>query len=478
MKKTLLTLAIMLLGLGAASAAEDVTFSFSTTNNYGLPNDGETYIKDATEAKNGDVTLTLSRTGSGNGFRIWSDGLRLYKTNTNGSATIAITVNKENAVVTAITMTTGGSIPTVEIDNQTITYSSATKTYSWTGKATSPSIVLKKPSGSAVAISSLKITYEIENPDDTRADAEIKFPEASYIVDEGSEFTAPEPTKATTAALTYTSSNTEVATVNVTTGAVTIVAPGSTVITASAAENTEFKAGESSYTIDVAKVVNSIAETKAVTDKTLKLRINYPLTVGYKNGNNTFACNGDDFIQVYGTQPGYKVGDIIPAGWIGNYDLFKSTTPEILNPIGIQAATENNGFTPEKANYADITVADVNKILMLENVVFAEATPSDQTNFTGTVGETSVSLRNNYTLPSVEAGTYNVSVVVTIYNNAPSLYVTNYEKVDDTTGIADIVADENAPVEYFNLQGIRVDNPENGLYIRRQGNKVTKVIVK
>ena len=46
------------------------------------------------------------------------------------------------------------------------------------------------------------------------------------------------------------------------------------------------------------------------------------------------------------------------------------------------------------------------------------------------------------------------------------------------TGIADITVDENAPVEYFNLQGVRVANPENGLYIRRQGGKATKVYVK
>ena len=46
-----------------------------------------------------------------------------------------------------------------------------------------------------------------------------------------------------------------------------------------------------------------------------------------------------------------------------------------------------------------------------------------------------------------------------------------------TTGIADINADVNAPVEYFNLQGIRVANPENGMFIRRQGNQVTKVIM-
>ena len=47
-----------------------------------------------------------------------------------------------------------------------------------------------------------------------------------------------------------------------------------------------------------------------------------------------------------------------------------------------------------------------------------------------------------------------------------------------TSGIADITVDENAPVEFFNLQGVRVANPENGLYIRRQGNKATKVFVK
>lgn len=46
------------------------------------------------------------------------------------------------------------------------------------------------------------------------------------------------------------------------------------------------------------------------------------------------------------------------------------------------------------------------------------------------------------------------------------------------SGVAGIEADENAPVEYYNLQGIRVANPENGLYIVKQGNKVTKRVIK
>lgn len=39
-------------------------------------------------------------------------------------------------------------------------------------------------------------------------------------------------------------------------------------------------------------------------------------------------------------------------------------------------------------------------------------------------------------------------------------------------------AELNAPVEYYNLQGVKVANPENGVYIRVQGNKATKVLVK
>ena len=46
----------------------------------------------------------------------------------------------------------------------------------------------------------------------------------------------------------------------------------------------------------------------------------------------------------------------------------------------------------------------------------------------------------------------------------------------DAAGVEGIEIDENAPVEYYNLQGVRVENPANGLYIMRQGDKVVKVI--
>ncbi len=46
------------------------------------------------------------------------------------------------------------------------------------------------------------------------------------------------------------------------------------------------------------------------------------------------------------------------------------------------------------------------------------------------------------------------------------------------SGVAGIEADDNAPVEYYNLQGVRVATPEKGIYIVKQGNKVEKRVIK
>lgn len=48
-------------------------------------------------------------------------------------------------------------------------------------------------------------------------------------------------------------------------------------------------------------------------------------------------------------------------------------------------------------------------------------------------------------------------------------------------GVDNIVVDndQNTPIEYYNLQGVRIENPAAGqLYIKRQGSKATKVIIR
>ncbi len=57
-------------------------------------------------------------------------------------------------------------------------------------------------------------------------------------------------------------------------------------------------------------------------------------------------------------------------------------------------------------------------------------------------------------------------------------YTDNGNPFTPSSGVAGIEADENAAVEFFNMQGVKVSGEEPGLYIRRQGSKTTKVVVK
>lgn len=67
---------------------------------------------------------------------------------------------------------------------------------------------------------------------------------------------------------------------------------------------------------------------------------------------------------------------------------------------------------------------------------------------------------------------------LTAYNQVPQMAQGNQiVTLQGLEGIEGVVVDDaNAPVEYFNLQGVRVAEPVNGLYIRRQGSKTSKVI--
>ena len=69
-----------------------------------------------------------------------------------------------------------------------------------------------------------------------------------------------------------------------------------------------------------------------------------------------------------------------------------------------------------------------------------------------------------------KAGTYTLKFDL----NSMTLNVTP----TGSTGAVDLVVDENAPAEYYNLQGVRVYDPAGGLYLVRKGGKVSKVMIK
>ena len=83
--------------------------------------------------------------------------------------------------------------------------------------------------------------------------------------------------------------------------------------------------------------------------------------------------------------------------------------------------------------------------------------------------------------------------IIAVPNNDYSVYIYHYvpgtvaeklifavEPQSDPTGVEsiEVVEEIDAPVEYYNLQGVKVVEPSNGIFIKRQGNKVSKVYIK
>lgn len=67
----------------------------------------------------------------------------------------------------------------------------------------------------------------------------------------------------------------------------------------------------------------------------------------------------------------------------------------------------------------------------------------------------------------------NFTVGTSPTDGLPKLYI---EKGSSAiSAVAAEAVEANAPVEYFNLQGMKVSNPQSGIFIKRQGNKAIKV---
>lgn len=147
-------------------------------------------------------------------------------------------------------------------------------------------------------------------------------------------------------------------------------------------------------------------------------------------------------------------------------------------------------ITPTSDNKCDfllpnLTLPDLGNLGNIEVKDVKMTTTNGTTTYNGSVDGMKLmggGITANVTIEgtSNEAGQVNMNIdVLWVEANLP-IKVT-FTSNPATTGINDIyVNDTDAPVEYFNLQGVRVDadNLVPGIYVRRQGSKTDKVIVK
>ena len=82
-------------------------------------------------------------------------------------------------------------------------------------------------------------------------------------------------------------------------------------------------------------------------------------------------------------------------------------------------------------------------------------------------------------LANVSGNEYRVIALLTNAQTGDIINACQYSMTkDNSSNAVESVLDASAPAEYFNLNGVKVAQPCNGIFIRRQGDKVEKIIIK
>lgn len=329
--------------------------------------------------------------------------------------------------------------------------------------------------GKQLRVKTLSITYSAVGTSD-KEQAGLSFPEAGYTVEYGQEFTEPELTNPYSLTVSYESSKPEVATVDATTGEVTIVGVGTTTISAKSPEDDTYNAGNASYELTVMKKAESFSEIYAVGQNNTA-EVGFPMVVTYVNGANCYVqrLNAEDFSLLYSSALTYKVGDVIPADWTCKYSPY-GNLPEIVPASGTTMPESTETADVTYAKVSNITEADANRIVVIENVTFDAATPATKKGtFTGTVheGTETINFYVNFDgTPSVAAGAYDVTCAVSTYSATKlQAYPISYAE-HVATSISEVVTEGEQSGVMFDLQGRRVLTPRKGVIYVQGGKKI------
>lgn len=460
MKKLLLSLAAVVLGFTAATA--QTTWDF-VANTYGM-----TRLSGTTSEYNSDpltITNGTSKIEATGNTRLWADGFRVYKQSQFTISMSGATISKIELYGPKGTSLLTATAPIALSDNQPGSYAAGT----WTGAATSVSFKYTATKSNQ-AIGKIVITTE-GGPVEVKEDAEMSFPEATYTVKLGDAFNAPKVNKATDAEAVYSSDKEAVAKVDATTGNVTIVGAGKAIITATCAETKDFYAGTAKYTLIV-------EDANTFWAPNCKDKTNPEFTFVTVNGDfnpwsvdDRFGLKGSAFKNSKA-----NASDAVAASPVLDFTEYKAPMTldyrQALNQFKVndelidctdEAIAPYVSVVAKEEGAAEWTkIGDVNAPEKF-GWNFYDGTQVDLSAFAGK----KVQIGFRYVSTTECAGTWEIdNVVVKATKNADA--------------VESIVAeDTNAPVEYYNLQGVRVANPAAGnLYIVRQGNKVSKQIIK
>lgn len=280
--------------------------------------------------------------------------------------------------------------------------------------------------------------------------AVLSFPEKEYTVAIDQTFEAPRLTCNSDGEVTYSSSDQAVATVDESTGEITLEGIGTTTISATSAETNTYWEGKTQYTLIVTG--KQVTARKAVAMEAGKFflmrgeQVATPVaadkTYGYLVVENC-TVDGSDV-----TAPESNLFDFAKEGdkytikdCYGRY-LYLDASHMSFNVS--ETATENYLWNVTIDEQGNGTITNVGRPTI--TVAWAE----NYKNF---------SVAEN---PAADL--------------MPTMYLYGGSSSIDNINSDSVAAEEGTPI-YYNLQGARVDNPSNGVYIRVINNKAEKVVL-
>lgn len=271
---------------------------------------------------------------------------------------------------------------------------------------------------------------------DGRADAELSFAETSFNVNVGDDFTAPTLTNPHNVAVTYSSSNENLAVVDENTGEVVIGDnPGTVTIAASFAGDATYKPGTATYTITILSAGNdgtiekpyTASEARAlalggdegsyyIRGIVTKIQYQYDASHGTasfwidENGTSQDVFEGYK-IKYFGNQNWVEGNAEIAVGdqviIYGTLTVYSGTTPETSSGHLVLLNGKTKGLTPGTL----IATPDNNNKQI--TVTWGEATGSETTvSYVVSCGTQTynASAAGSHTFTMADYGTYNVSV--------------------------------------------------------------------
>ncbi len=427
--------------------AKGADFAFEIPTEYQAA--GTKYTLQVTNKYNAQISKVVFEMGQGGSSTLIDAGLAFASETINATLGEAVPANALTKDTDAAVVYTSSNVEVATVDAATgeVTLVAAgTTTIKAATEATE-----KYKAGEA------SYTLVVVDPN-AKKPANLAFANATVSVDLSEAVPANALTKDTDAAVVYTSSNVEVATVDAATGEVTLVAAGTTTIKAATEATETYEAGEATYTLTVMDKAEIVYENDGTTDAS-----GFTFEVG--EGENpwkfsSYGMTGNAFKIAGKTADAYAVSPV--------FDLTNR-----IKPISITQTFAYNFITVAQVpEYFTIAVREEGATEW--TVLTAAPAPEAMNKWTyvddyaidlGAYEGKKIQIGYHYVADGTVCGGWQIKNILV--------------KGKKSSAVSDItVEDSDAPVVYYNMQGVRVANPANGLYIRVQGKKATKVLVR